>query len=97
VDWGIPTAESLVQCRKAAPELPLIASGGIRSGLEIAKCIALGASMAGIAGPLLQSAVIGRATVEADLRRWISELRVTMFAVGARDIASLQSVPLAKP
>jgi isopentenyl-diphosphate delta-isomerase len=97
VDWGLPTAESLVQCRKAAPDLPLIASGGIRSGLEIAKCIALGASMAGIAGPLLQSAVIGRATVEADLRRWISELRVTMFAVGARDIASLQSVPLAKP
>jgi isopentenyl-diphosphate delta-isomerase len=96
LNWGIPTAESLVQCRKAAPELPLIASGGIRSGLEVAKCIALGASLVGIAGPLLRAAVAGRAAVEADLRRWIGELRVAMFAAGARALSSLQSIPLVK-
>jgi isopentenyl-diphosphate delta-isomerase len=85
-----------VDCRKAVPDLPLIASGGIRNGLEIAKCIALGASLAGIAGPLLPAAVEGPAAVEDELRRWISELRVTMFAAGARDLASLQEVPLKK-
>lgn len=95
-DWGLPTAEALVDCRKAVPDLPLIASGGIRNGLEIAKCIALGASLAGIAGPLLPAAVKGPGAVEDELRRWIGELWVTMFAAGARDLASLQEVPLQK-
>ncbi|HEY7219775.1 MAG TPA: type 2 isopentenyl-diphosphate Delta-isomerase, partial [Candidatus Binatia bacterium] len=52
-DWGIPTEEALVSVRKALPEMPLIASGGIRSGVDIAKSIALGADMAAMGQPLL--------------------------------------------
>ncbi|MBN2086579.1 MAG: type 2 isopentenyl-diphosphate Delta-isomerase [Anaerolineales bacterium] len=95
-DWGLPTAEALVECRRAVPDLPLIASGGIRNGLEIAKCIALGASLAGVAGPLLPAAVQGARAVEAELDRWIRELRVTMFAAGARDLSELRELPLRK-
>ncbi len=95
-DWGLSTAEALVDCRRAVPNLPLIASGGIRNGLEIAKCIALGANLAGIAGPLLQAAVKGPRSVEAELERWIRELRVTMFAAGARDLSELRSLSLQK-
>ena len=95
-DWGLTTAESLVECGKAVPDLPLIASGGIRNGLEIAKCIALGSSLVGIAGPLLPAAVKGARAVEAELERWIRELRVTMFAAGARDLAELRNIPLQK-
>jgi isopentenyl-diphosphate delta-isomerase len=95
-DWGLPTADALVECRRAVPDLPLIASGGIRNGLEIAKCIALGACLAGIAGPLLHAGVKGSGAVEKDLLRLINELRVAMFAAGARDVASLQEIPLQK-
>jgi isopentenyl-diphosphate delta-isomerase len=95
-DWGFSTADALVDCRRAVPDLPLIASGGIRNGLEIAKCIALGASLAGIAGPLLQAAVKSSTAVEAELDRWIHELRVTMFAAGARDLSELRNLPLHK-
>ena len=95
-DWGLSTADALVDCRKAVPDLPLIASGGIRNGLEIAKCIALGAGLAGIAGPLLQAAGKGSSAVEDILDSWITQLRVAMFAAGARDLAALQSIPLQK-
>jgi isopentenyl-diphosphate delta-isomerase len=93
-DWGNSTAESLTECRRALPELPLIASGGLRNGLDIAKCVALGARLAGLAGPLLRSAVRGPKAVEADIQRYLAELRVTMFAAGARDLAALQRIPL---
>jgi isopentenyl-diphosphate delta-isomerase len=95
-NWGLPTADALVDCRHAVPDLPLIASGGIRNGLEIAKCLALGASLAGIAGPLLHAAVRGARAVEKELNDRITELRLVMFAAGARDIASLPSVPIRK-
>jgi len=95
-DWGLPTAEALVDCRRAVPDLPLIASGGIRDGLEVAKCVGLGAGLAGIAGPLLPAAVKGAAAVEAELQRRIGELRVAMFAAGAKDLASLRDIPLQK-
>ncbi|MBN1439189.1 MAG: type 2 isopentenyl-diphosphate Delta-isomerase [Anaerolineales bacterium] len=95
-DWGLSTAESLVDCRKAVPHLPLIASGGLRNGMEIAKCIALGAHLAGVAGPLLQAAIRGASDVEKELQRLIAELRVTMFAAGARDLSTLRGLPLRK-
>jgi isopentenyl-diphosphate delta-isomerase len=95
-DWGLSTAEAIVECRKAVPDKPLIASGGIRNGLEIAKCIALGAGLAGIAGPLLPAAVKGSRAVEREVERWIRELRVTMFAAGVRDLAELGNLPLQK-
>jgi isopentenyl-diphosphate delta-isomerase len=94
VDWGLSTAEALIECRRALPDLPLIASGGLRNGLEMAKCVALGARLTGVAGPLLRAAVHGPRAVEAELSRYLIELRVAMFAAGARDLAALQRIPL---
>lgn len=93
-DWGIPTSESIQMVRRAAPDLPVIASGGLRSGVDIAKAIALGASLGGMAGPFLKAAA---ASVEAALEtceETIRVLRIAMFAAGARDIAALQHTPL---
>ncbi len=90
-DWGIPTADSLVCARRGAPELPLIASGGIRDGVEAAKCIALGARLAGYASPMLRLAALGvEATVEG-IQLLAGELRTAMFGIGAPDLAALQN------
>ena len=94
--WGIPTAEALVEVRAALPNVTLIGSGGIRSGLDVAKTIALGADMAGSAAPHLAAAVNGDgAQAVADgLQAWIDELRIAMFCVGAANLAALRQVPL---
>ncbi|MCS7221756.1 MAG: type 2 isopentenyl-diphosphate Delta-isomerase [Anaerolineae bacterium] len=89
-DWGIPTAQALVQVRQAVPELPIIASGGIRTGIEVAKCLALGASAVGIASPFLKAAVISAEAVIAEVEMLAAELRVAMFCTGAADIAALR-------
>jgi isopentenyl-diphosphate delta-isomerase len=94
VDWGIPTAQALIDCRSALPRIPLIASGGIRTGVEAAKCIALGAQMVGIAGPLLQAAVKGEDAATTVLQRLVAEMRITMFAAGVRDLGALAALPL---
>lgn len=89
-DWGIPTAESLVQCRAAAPKTLLIASGGIRNGIEIAKAIALGADAVSVAHPVLEAATQSPAAVVEKLRQLIAELRVAMFCIGVRDLTELR-------
>ena len=55
VGWGIPTAESILNVKKAVPNMTIFASGGIKDGLDIAKCIALGATLGGMAGQLSES------------------------------------------
>jgi isopentenyl-diphosphate Delta-isomerase len=89
-DWGIPTAASLVQARKAV-KLPLIASGGLRNGLEVAKCVALGASMAAMAYPFLRAASQSRESLFAFADTVLAELKSTMFLVGAGSVPSLAS------
>ena len=89
-DWGIPTAASLLDVKKSI-KLPLIASGGLRNGLEAAKCIALGASMAAMAYPFLRAAAESRESVFAFADMLLSELKSTMFLVGARNISSMAS------
>ncbi|MDP7282334.1 MAG: type 2 isopentenyl-diphosphate Delta-isomerase [Candidatus Undinarchaeales archaeon] len=74
-DSGIPTAASILQVRKVFQTLPLIATGGIRSGEDIAKAIALGADTAGIALPLLKPAQESSEAVLTVLERFISELK----------------------
>lgn len=89
-DWGIPTASSLIELRRSV-RLPLIASGGLRDGLEGAKCIALGASMAAMAFPFLRAAAESRESVFAFADLLLTELKSTMFLVGAKNIPSLSS------
>jgi isopentenyl-diphosphate delta-isomerase len=93
-DWGIPTTESIQMVKRAAPYLPIIASGGIRSGIDIGKAIALGASIGGMAGPFLKAATISAEAVAETLEETIRVLRIAMFAAGAGDIAALQQTPL---
>lgn len=96
-DWGIPTAESLRQVVAAVPHLPVVASGGIRDGVQAAKALAMGASAVGMALPLLQPATESAEAVIARLETVIHELRATMFAVGARDLAALRASQRLRP
>ncbi|MEX1143390.1 MAG: type 2 isopentenyl-diphosphate Delta-isomerase [Anaerolineales bacterium] len=93
-DWGITTSESIIQVREALKDMRIFASGGLRSGVDIAKCIALGADLGGLAGPFLKAANVSTEAVVLAIEEITRELRVTMFAAGAGDIPTLQSVPL---
>ena len=84
--WGLTTAESIVEVRREVPNLPLVASGGIRTGLDVAKCVALGATVAGMASPVLRAAVDGDEAVIAFLRTVLAEIRATLFGVGAHNL-----------
>jgi len=92
--WGIPTAESLKLVREAVPGLTVIASGGIRTGLDAAKCLALGADAGGIGLPLLKKAAGSTEAVVAALEEIIDVLRTVMFCTGAGTIQDLKHTPL---
>ncbi len=92
--WGISTAKALRMARRGAPEIIAIASGGLRDGVEVAKCIALGASLAGMAKPFLEAAVRSPEEVLQAVRVIERQLRISMFCAGAADIAMLQRTPL---
>jgi len=90
LEWGIQTAESLRQCKEAV-SIPLIASGGMRTGLECAKALAMGASLVGFALPVLESATKSYETVIDKIRGFGMDLKRAMFLVGAADIQQLQN------
>ncbi|HEV7421647.1 MAG TPA: type 2 isopentenyl-diphosphate Delta-isomerase [Mycobacterium sp.] len=89
-EWGIPTVEALQQVRRALPGLPVVASGGIRSGMDAAKAIALGADVVAVARPLLGPAIESAAAVEDWLRHFITELRICLHGCGASDLPTLR-------
>lgn len=91
-DWGIPTAASLVETAQSV-KVPVIASGGIRSGIDVAKALTLGASLAGTAHPILLAASKGFGEIEETLRLIIEELKNAMFLVGADSIEKLKRAP----
>jgi len=93
-DWGIPTAISLVEVAQTV-NIPVIASGGIRSGLDAAKALALGASLASLAQPVLQAAVEGGVKrIRRTLSLLIEELKNAMFLTGAGNLEQLRRAPL---
>ncbi|WP_241158513.1 type 2 isopentenyl-diphosphate Delta-isomerase [Cohnella candidum] len=89
-DWGMPTADCLLEIRRKLPDMPLIASGGLRNGVDAAKAIALGGDMAGFGRSLLKEAATG-GDVQGRLERVESELRIAMFASGARELRDLRA------
>ena len=95
-DWGIPTEEALVQVKEAATDLEIVASGGIRSGLDIAKAIALGANIAAVAQPLLAPALESAEEVIKFLTGIIYEIKVAMLCVGVTNLAALSKAPLTR-
>lgn len=93
-DWGIPTADSIRQVKQAAPGLLVFASGGLTNGIDIAKCIALGAHLGGMAGPFLKAAVSSLEDTVNFIEDLRQAIRIAMFACGAGSIAQLQQTPL---
>jgi isopentenyl-diphosphate delta-isomerase len=94
IKWGIPTADTLEGVREALPDVPLIASGGLRSGIDIAKCIALGADVCALASPFLKAAVESTDKVCKVLQQLGEEIRITMFATGSGSIKALHKAEL---
>jgi isopentenyl-diphosphate delta-isomerase len=92
-DWGIPTPLAVRRLRKIRG-LTIIGSGGVRNGIDVAKAIASGADLVGMAYPFLRVATESKERVVERARRIVQELKICMFCVGARDVKELQSVPL---
>ena len=91
-DWGIPTAASIVECSSCG--LPIIATGGVRTGIDMAKSLVLGASLCGTALPLVVPAMEGADAVIDQLSRMMSELEIAMFLCGCMDVSDLKTIPI---
>jgi isopentenyl-diphosphate delta-isomerase len=89
-EWGIPTAQSILNVRSVSPATALIACGGVRSGLDIAKALALGADMVGMARPMLLAANDGEESLHAFIETILHELKVSMFASGTTRLEVLK-------
>ena len=89
-DWGISTADSITAVRAACPEAVVIASGGVRDGIDVAKAIRLGADLAGQAAAALPSAMDGADALTAHLSSLIEQLRIACFCTGSADLARLR-------
>jgi isopentenyl-diphosphate delta-isomerase len=95
-DWGIPTADAILYAKAGAPEHPVIASGGLRNGVDVAKCIALGATLGGLAGPFLKAANHSVEAVDQLIRELVAQIRITMLCTGTASIRELQETTLYK-
>lgn len=93
--WGIPTPESIRQLRRIEG-ITIIGSGGLRSGVDVAKAIALGADLGGLAQPFLEAAIDSADRVGARIDRIVQELKISMFCLGARTVSELRSTPIRK-
>ena len=96
VGWGIPTSDSILNVKKAVPDMTVFASGGIKDGLDIAKCLALGATLGGMAGQFLKAAAISTKSAVQMMKLTRRQIEVTMFAAGAKQIRELEIAKLQK-
>jgi isopentenyl-diphosphate delta-isomerase len=90
IGWGIPTSDSILNVKKAVPDMTVFASGGLKDGLDIAKCIALGATLGGMAGQFLKAAAISTEKTVEMMKLTKKQIEVTMFACGAENLESLK-------
>ena len=88
--WGVPTAASLHECSGLG--LPLIATGGIRSGLDAAKALSFGATLVGVGRPMLEAAAAGEEPLFDLVESLIEELRLAMFLTGAPTVSAMRRV-----
>lgn len=93
--WGIPTPESIRQLRRI-DGVTVVGSGGLRNGVDVAKALALGADLAGVAQPFLEAALESPERVASRLDRIVLELKIAMFCLGARTVSDLRAVPIRK-
>ncbi|HEU0028536.1 MAG TPA: type 2 isopentenyl-diphosphate Delta-isomerase [Ktedonobacterales bacterium] len=93
-DWGIPTPIAVVETHAAAPDLPITATGGVRSGLDAARALALGATLVGMGFPFLKAAAESESAVREFLEQFLAELRVAMQLAGAAAMDALRRVPV---
>jgi len=93
-EWGITTADSIKNVKRVAPELLVFASGGITNGLEIAKSIALGAELGGMASPFLKAASTSTEHTIKLIKLVDAQIQTTMFSAGVKTISDLQNVKL---
>ncbi|MFZ5857586.1 MAG: type 2 isopentenyl-diphosphate Delta-isomerase [Chloroflexota bacterium] len=91
VGWGIPTAESILNVKRTVPEMTVFASGGLKDGLDIAKCVALGATLGGMAGQFLKAAAISTEKAIEMMKLTKRQIEVTMFAAGVGSLESLKA------
>jgi isopentenyl-diphosphate delta-isomerase len=96
IDWGIPTSQAILNIRAGAPQMTIFASGGLRNGIDIAKCVALGASLGGMASPYLKAADRSLDSTIETIRLFKRQIQVAMFASGVGNIDQLQITPLIK-
>jgi len=89
-EWGIPTAEALLEVRHTLPDVSIVASGGVRTGMDAAKVLAMGADAVAVARPLLAPAIESPAAVVDWLQRFIDELLVCLHGCGAANLAALR-------
>jgi isopentenyl-diphosphate delta-isomerase len=94
IGWGIPTMDSILNVKNVAPDMPIFASGGLKDGLDIAKCIALGATLGGLASQFLRTAAISSEKVKELIELTRKQLMVTMFAAGIRTLCDLHDAHL---
>ncbi len=96
VGWGIPTAESIRVVQRAVPGMIVFASGGIKDGLDIAKCVALGATLGGMAGNFLKAAAVSSEKAAGMMKLTRRQIQVTMFAAGIGNLQNLAQAKLEK-
>jgi isopentenyl-diphosphate delta-isomerase len=96
LDWGIPTVEVIQNILEVAPGLTIIASGGLRNGVDITKCVALGATLGGMAGPFLKTATRSVDDTIKFINLIKQEISITMFATGSKTLDQLRQDKLIK-